>query len=1373
MRKIFLLITLFLYIIAGPSYAQSGNALDFDGINDYVEVPDPQYFYLSNSYTIECWIKPKAFSALAGIVSKKNTDASQGFTLRLSDTAPYTGINFDGMTTANGILSADTWYHIAAVNDNGIRYLYVNGVQQNLSGTSTNYNAYNTDRITLGADNISGIPKYFKGALETVRVDLYALSESTVRIRMNDAEFWGNNTLINFQFNQGIAYGNNSSETTLINRKSGSTNGTLMNFALSGETSNWIGVTGWVPATYYLYVNPTASGNGDGGSWQNAFNSLVQGLNNAYPGAIVWVTKGVYKPTNGTDRNVTLIVKNNVRLYGGFAGNETSLDQRNWQLNETILSGNIGDLNTDADNSFSVLRVRGAAVGTIISGFTIRDGNAPEGIVGGGLIIEGDVTSSKSSPTIEYCKIIRNKSSIDGGGIRIASTNEGHLNLNINQCLIANNSAFSGAAIYFEQTSNNASFQNNLTITSCTIAHNTCTKPNSSGALDIYVSSKQKFLTISIINTIIWGNNIDAYYLARSNQILSISYSDIQGKGTSDNNIDTNPYFSNPDNDDFSISNGCSPVINAGTNNVPFVYDLNHNPRIKAGMQIIDMGAYEYFGSGSAGRFYLKPAIAGNGKGYDWNNAMHTFPANKEGCTVAEVWVAAGTYKPTADNDRNKSFTPLSGVKYYGGFVGNESTLGQRNWAINKTILSGNIGNLNDSLDNSSTVVRLSNVNGTLLDGLIIQDANGAGNGGGIRIDNSFNGRANSAFIVNCIITKNNVVNSGGGICNLAMYYPSDITILNTAIYGNSARQGGAIGNLVTGASASFKLVNCTIAQNTATVAGGAIYNFSSSSSVLALDSIFNSIIWGNIAPIFPGIANDQAGAKSDAFSSDIQDLTPDEARNVISTNPWFMNPAKRDYTPSTCGRSVNTGNNGYLLNNYLSFVSKDILGNIRIRGNIDMGAYEYAGSVKYSNEYPRLYVNKNATGRNDGSSWADAYTNLSYLQEVGCVRSNTIWVAGGTHYPTSGTDRAISFELRDNINWYGGFAGNESTLESRNWVANPTILSGNIGDTNTDADNSYHVLKLGGTKVLLDGFNIEGGNAQGGDLDITYQKQSGGGILLVAGEDTTELTLRNCIIRNNEALYGGGAIAHFGLMDFAPSSLKIYGSLFTNNKSAQGASIFHYAVSDNIQPRSLSTQLINCTISKNSSDMYGTGGIHYTALGNTLQSALKINNSIIWDNLSLYNTQIDALGSENNIALTNTAIANNRFAGSNILNADPQFDTGTFNLKSTSPCRNVGDNAAASLAGLTKDLGFNDRLLSMRVDLGAYEGLCLSNQTISLTFNNGALTVQDGGVLTSTSKVIPTSNTTFDAKNAVVLQPGFTAGGNGVVFTAQIGGCN
>jgi hypothetical protein len=62
------------------------------------------------------------------------------------------------------------------------------------------------------------------------------------------------------------------------------------------------------------------------------------------------------------------------------------------------------------------------------------------------------------------------------------------------------------------------------------------------------------------------------------------------------------------------------------------------------------------------------------------------------GCASVEVWVAAGTYLPTASADRTETFQLVTGVALFGGFVGIESTRAERDIAANVTVLSGEIG---------------------------------------------------------------------------------------------------------------------------------------------------------------------------------------------------------------------------------------------------------------------------------------------------------------------------------------------------------------------------------------------------------------------------------------------------------------------------------------------------------------------------------------------------------------------------------------------------------------------------------------------------------------------------------------------------------
>lgn len=138
-----------------------------------------------------------------------------------------------------------------------------------------------------------------------------------------------------------------------------------------------------VPATVVLAANvihvvpdgTTAWPCGD--TWANAC-ALQTALTNAVSGDEIWVTAGTYKPTTGTDRNATFQLKNGVALYGGFAGSETARDQRDWVSYPVILSGELGVLGYNYDNTYHIVTGASGATpdGSILDGFTISDGYA-------------------------------------------------------------------------------------------------------------------------------------------------------------------------------------------------------------------------------------------------------------------------------------------------------------------------------------------------------------------------------------------------------------------------------------------------------------------------------------------------------------------------------------------------------------------------------------------------------------------------------------------------------------------------------------------------------------------------------------------------------------------------------------------------------------------------------------------------------------------------------------------------------------------------------------------------------------------------------------------------------------------------------------
>jgi hypothetical protein len=101
-----------------------------------------------------------------------------------------------------------------------------------------------------------------------------------------------------------------------------------LGFALSGNILS----PQAAPLGNILRVKSGATGANNGSSWANAYPNLQAALTAAVNGDEIWVAAGIYKPTltttAGDARTATFQLKNGVELYGGFAGNETSRNQR-------------------------------------------------------------------------------------------------------------------------------------------------------------------------------------------------------------------------------------------------------------------------------------------------------------------------------------------------------------------------------------------------------------------------------------------------------------------------------------------------------------------------------------------------------------------------------------------------------------------------------------------------------------------------------------------------------------------------------------------------------------------------------------------------------------------------------------------------------------------------------------------------------------------------------------------------------------------------------------------------------------------------------------------------------------------------------------
>jgi len=264
------------------------------------------------------------------------------------------------------------------------------------------------------------------------------------------------------------------------------------------------------------------------------------------------------------------------------------------------------------------------------------------------------------------------------------------------------------------------------------------------------------------------------------------------------------------------------------------------------------------------------------------------------------------------------------------------------------------------------------------------------------------------------------------------------------------------------------------------------------------------------------------------------------------------------------------------------------------------------------------VYVDADATGANDGTSWADAFTDL--YTAVDYTNANMIgtqyWVAEGIYSPES-NQMPIMILYGEKI--YGGFNGTESDLSQRNPELYKTIFTGDINGNDsagTFYDNAPRIFDVSASigagdtaEVVFDGITITSAHTPNG---------SGGGIFCHVGQRA--LKVNNCIFQNNRALNRASILFYSVYPD---AEFTLTNSIFRNNVNQ------HYDIEFRITGQNSTTRkgiIANCLFENNTTASLAnaSGALlgRFTNLSLGTQEIHLVNNTFV--NNFIYSSNAD-----------------------------------------------------------------------------------------------------------------------------------------------------
>jgi hypothetical protein len=454
--------------------------------------------------------------------------------------------------------------------------------------------------------------------------------------------------------------------------------------------------------------------------------------------------------------------------------------------------------------------------------------------------------------------------------------------------------------------------------------------------------------------------------------------------------------------------------------------------------------------------------------------------------------------------------------------------------------------------------------------------------------------------------------------------------------------------------------------------------------------------------------------------------------------------------------------NNSSLVGSTLAISSPDATLNGAVFQFILSGVIDYTSAPVTLTVAPRsvVYVDANATGTQDGSSWANAFTNLAPAV-VGAGQCTVIWMAAGV-YP-----QAQEISVPPGVEIDGGFPSG-GTLTNRNPANFPTYLQSSSGQT-PQALLALETAEVSGQHTTFDGLDFRNGadgveclagspvirncsfnnftnsallsdavnpyltncvfaGNNNGILEqstlqlshCSFSNNVGASIESIVGQ----LTVADCVFLGNSNGFGETAYTYGGAIDLVDSGGLVQRCVFSGNVASGGGAVAVdpqsvLTLSDSLLYGNVATDeggalanqgalsVINCTVANNFSQYEGGGLVQY-------QGACQLNNSIFWGNnsLSLQVTNTESAeiylqtAQVGAITLTNDILQfKQHFTGPNVSSVNPLFSNsaaGNFTLSSLSPAINAGNNAF--VAPGDTDLAGGARIQQGTVDLGAYE---------------------------------------------------------------------